>query len=171
MQPSGTTVRWWRGSGSLETRTKPVLFFPPAEPLSHGFAVTAFYAVASVGAGRSPPETSTPFRGERVPVGGRSPVENSAVASDIAERAPPGHSNRSDPFSFVNSVVAGRVPPAHSNRADRRDRWCEPFSAVASVVAGRAPPGHSNRADRRESQGCVLNYNLEESRLLSSCHS
>ena len=51
MQPSGTTVRWWRGSGSLETRTKPVLFFPPAEPLSHGEAVTAFYAVASVGAG------------------------------------------------------------------------------------------------------------------------
>ena len=45
------------------------------------------------------------LRGERVPVGGRSPVENSAVASDIAERAPPGHSNRSDPFSFVNSVV------------------------------------------------------------------
>ncbi len=44
--------------------------------------------------------------GERVPVGGRSPVENSAVASDIAERAPLGHSNRSDPFSFVNSVVA-----------------------------------------------------------------
>jgi len=33
-------------------------------------------------------------------------VENSAVASDIAERAPLGHSNRSDPFSFVNSVVA-----------------------------------------------------------------
>ena len=62
-------------------------------------------------------------------------MENSAVASDIAERAPPGHSNRSDPFSFVNSVVAGRVPPAHSNRADRRDRWCEPFSAVASVGA------------------------------------
>ncbi len=61
------------------------------------------------------------LRGERVPVGGRSPVENSAVASDIAERAPPGHSNRSDPFSFVNSVVAGRVPPAHSNRADRRE--------------------------------------------------
>ena len=83
--------------------------------------MTAFYAVASVGAGRSPPETSTPFRGERVPVGGRSPVENSAVASDIAERAPLGHSNRSDPFSFVNSVVAGRVPPAHSNRADRRE--------------------------------------------------
>ena len=49
---------------------------------------------------------SSPFRGERVPVGGRSPVENSAVASDIAERAPLGHSNRSDPFSFVNSVVA-----------------------------------------------------------------
>ena len=110
-----------------------------SEPLSHGFAVTAFYAVASVGAGRSPPETSTPFRGERVPVGGRSPVENSAVASDIAERAPLGHSNRSDPFSFVNSVVAGRVPPAHSNRADRRDRWCEPFSAVASGAKRRKP--------------------------------
>ena len=90
--------------------------------------------------------------------GGRSPVENSAVASDIAERAPLGHSNRSDPFSFVNSVVAGRVPPAHSNRADRRDRWCEPFSAVASVVAGRAPPGHSNRADRRESHEVSANY-------------
>ena len=44
-------------------------------------------------------------------------MENSAVASDIAERAPLGHSNRSDPFSFVNSVVAGRVPMG---------RWCEP---------------------------------------------
>ena len=66
-------------------------------------------------------------------------MENSAVASDIAERAPLGHSNRSDPFSFVNSVVAGRVPPAHSNRADRRDRWCEPFSAVASGAKRRKP--------------------------------
>ncbi len=100
-------------------------------------------------AGTSPPPDGGPrrlqsnllplFRGERVPVGGRSPVENSAVASDIAERAPLGHSNRSDPFSFVNSVVAGRVPPAHSNRADRRDRWCEPFSAVASGAKRRKP--------------------------------
>ncbi len=69
------------------------------------------------GAGRAPPGHSTPFRGERVPVGGRSPVENSAVASDIAERA----------------------PPAHSNRAGRRDRWCEPFSAVASGAKRRKP--------------------------------
>ncbi len=171
MQPSGTADRRWRGSSSLWISIKPAFFTFLSEPLRHGFAVTAFYAVASAGAGRSPPETSTPFRGERVPVGGRSPVENSAVASDIAERAPLGHSNRSDPFSFVNSVVAGRVPPAHSNRADRRDRWCEPFSAVASVVAGRAPPGHSNRADRRESQGCVLNSDLSFCIALKIAHS
>ncbi len=142
MQPSGTADRRWRGSSSLWTSIKPAFFTFLSEPLRHGFAVTAFYAVASAGAGRSPPEIGTPFRGERVPVGGRSPVENSAVASDIAERAPLGHSNRSDPFSFVNSVVAGRVPPAHSNRADRR-----------------------------ESQGCVLNSDLSFCIALKIAHS
>ena len=133
------------------------------------------------------------LRGERVPVGGRSPVENSAVASDIAERAPPGHSNRSDPFSFVNSVVAGRVPPAHSNRADRRDRWCEPFSAVASGAKRRKPwlswrivlhrpnrqvrpllgvphRGTATEPTGEKAKGCHINYNLAVTCSLSVCH-
>ncbi len=70
MQPSGTADRRWRGSSSLWISIKPAFFTFLSEPLRHGFAVTAFYAVASAGAGRSPPEISTPFRGERVPVGG-----------------------------------------------------------------------------------------------------
>jgi len=42
---------------------------------------------------------TSPFRGERVPVG-----------------------RWCEPFSAVASVVAGRAPPGHSNRADRRER-------------------------------------------------